>query len=401
MPSPAVAATASPLLGLSSGPGESPAAAIADKAEQTAQARFADLYVGEVLTDNGSHAVVYLTQLQQPAEAAIVAGTQPGVISFARAPRSLAYLNALNDAVTSKLDALQQQGTTIVTWGPDFVTGREDVTVQNLDPARTSVLDQTFGASNLVLSSTPLAYTGIALSGRASDSPPWNGGDYTIIHLTGGTADCTSGFGTSGGGKQYLLEAAHCAPKGAKVYNGSPSGKGREKLMGTVSTQGNWGSKGGLDAELIKTSGHGGSSAVVFTGRAAKPSRSVDSGSASSRRGDQVCDDGAFEGEICDLIIQNSMPTCTTEALSVVGPFYKVCGLWLVKKRGGGIVAGEGDSGGPVFRFVNNELKATGSITLAHGKVINCPGGHRGCYRAMYYTSISRILKEFKVRLKI
>jgi hypothetical protein len=407
MPSPALAATAPPVLGLSSGPEESPAAAIADAAEQVATSRFADLYTGEVLTDDGAHVVVYLTQLQPSAEAAIVAGMQPGVISFAQAPRSLAYLSALNAQVTSEQAALQQQGTTMVTWGPDFVTGREDVTVQNLDPARTSLLSQLFGAGNLALSSTPLAYAGIALSSRAADSAPWNSGDYTIIHAGSFNIGCTSGFGVSGGGTQYLLEAAHCAAKGARVYNGSPSGSGKQHLMGTLSTRGNFGSKGGLDAALIKTSGHGGSSSVVFTGSSARPSRSVVSGSAGSRRGDQVCDDGAFEGEICKLVIQNSMPKCVIEALSVVGPFYKICGLFLVKKLGGGIVAGDGDSGGPVFRYVNNHLEATGTITLSDGSPSNCPtenykylGGQRACYKAAYYTNIASILHEFKVGLK-
>jgi hypothetical protein len=257
--------------------------------QQVATSRFADLYVGEVLTDNGSRVVAYLTRLQPSAEATITAGTRPGVVSFALAPRSLAYLNALNAEVTSEETALQKQGVTIVTWGPDFVTGREDITVLDLDAARTGLLDQEFGAGNLVLSTTSVGYAGIALSGRAADTPPWNGGDYTIIHVSPFNIACTSGFGVSGGGKKYLLEAAHCAAKKAKVYNGSPSGKGKQHLMGSVSSQGQWKPKNGIDAELIDTSSNGGSSKALNVGSSSSKTLADVSGSASSSKGDQVC----------------------------------------------------------------------------------------------------------------
>ncbi len=412
MPGAAHAATSSavssppPVLGLSTAPDQSPAAAIADAAEQVAQARFAGLYVGEVLTDNGSHVVVYLTQLQPSAEAAITAGTQPGTISFALAPRSLAYLDALNAGVTSAETALLQQGITIVTWGPDFVTGREDITVLDLNAARTALLDQEFGATNLVLSTTSVGYAGIALAGRAADSPPWNGGDYTIIHVSSFNIACTSGFGVSGGRKKYLLEAAHCAAKNAKVYNASPSGKGKQHLMGSVSSQGEWKPKNGIDAEVINTTSNGGSSKAVDVGSSSSKTLADVSGSASSRRGDQVCDDGAFEGQVCQLVIQNSMTKCAVEALSVAGPFYRICDLYQVKQLHGHIAAGDGDSGGPVYRYKNNKLYATGLITLSDGNSVKCPtenypyvGGQRACYSEFYYTSISSILREFKVSL--
>jgi hypothetical protein len=134
-------------------------AAVADAAAQTEAARFPGLYAGEVLADHGTVVVIYLTRLERAAETAIAAGTPRGVVRFARAPRSLAYLDRLHQRVTSEQAELKRQGTNIVTWGPDFVTGRENLTVQDLDPAKTALLDQLFGAANLTLSNTSRSYT--------------------------------------------------------------------------------------------------------------------------------------------------------------------------------------------------------------------------------------------------
>jgi hypothetical protein len=40
-----------------------------------------------------------------------------------------------------------------------FITGRENITVQDLTPAREAVLDKLFGAANLTLTSTTKNYT--------------------------------------------------------------------------------------------------------------------------------------------------------------------------------------------------------------------------------------------------
>jgi hypothetical protein len=412
MPSPAVAAAGgtspspppSNVLGLSSGPGESPAAAIADAAEQTALSQFPGVYVGEVLTDNGSQVVVYLTQLQPSAESAIAAGTQPGVVSFALAPRSLAYLNALDAQVTDDEPGLQQQGTNLVTWGPDFTTGREDITVQDLGPASTALLDRLFGAGNLVLSSTTLGYAGVAVDDRAADTPPWNGGDYTIdtdLKRLFQEA-CTTGYGASGGGQQYLVTAGHCILTGNDVVNQEPDAK-HKRTMGVASTTGSLGDKKGIDAGLIDTTKYGGSSKAIYSGSSSTGVEADVSGSASSPRGDQVCDDGAFEGLVCGLVIQNTMPECIKEQVRF-GIVYTVCDVERAQRTDGAIVVGDGDSGGPVFRYRGNLLYATGIVTSGAGKNVKCHTQFKGwdtryCNSVLFYTNIGAILKEFNVHL--
>jgi hypothetical protein len=411
MPSAAVAATdgtaSSPpqVLGLSAEPGVSPAAPIADAAEQVATSRFPDLYVGEVLTDNGSNVVLYLTQLQASAEAAIAAGTQPGVISFALAPRSLAYLDALHAQVTSEEPALQQEGTDLVIWGPDFTTGREDITVLDLDPARTALLDGMFGAGNLVLSSTTQAYAAVAAAAdRAADTPPWNGGDYTIdndpAHLF--SEACTSGYGVAHRGQQYLLTAGHCIYPGSDVVNQKPDDS-HKKTMGVADTTGSYGDSGGIDAGLISTTKHGGSSKAVFSGGPNTSELADVSGWLSSPKGDEVCDDGAFDGLKCGLVIQNSMPECIKES-PTFGLEYGVCDVYQAARPKGGIVMGDGDSGGPVFRYKGDLLYATGIVTAGGGKRVKCSTQFKGyntryCSSVLYYTSIGSALNEFNVHL--
>jgi Trypsin len=403
MPGTAVAAT-TPMLGLSSGPGESPAAAIADAAQQAASSQFQDLYAGEVLTNDGSNVVVYLTQLQPSAEAAITAGTQPGVVSFALAPRSLAYLNALHAQVTSQEPALQQEGTNLVVWGPDFTTGREDITVQDLDPARTALLDRLFGAGNLVLTSTTEAYAAVAAADRADDTPPWNGGDYTIdkdpAHLF--SEACTSGYGVAHRATQYLLTAGHCIYPGSDVVNQKPDAA-HKRTMGVADTTGSYGGSGGIDAGLITTTKHGGSSKAVFSGGPNTSELADVSGRASSPKGDEVCVDGAFDGLKCGLVIQNAMPECIKES-PTFGLNYGVCDVYQAKRPKGGIVMGDGDSGGPVFRYKNNLLYATGIVTAGGGKRVKCSTQFKGyntryCSSVLYYTSIGAALKELNVHL--
>lgn len=151
------------LLGLHAAPGESPAAAIADAVQKVAESQFAGEYDGEVLTGNGSRVTVYLTRLDSAAEEAMTAGIQPGVVSFAKAPRSLAYLDRLHQQVSDKTTWLRQHGINIVTWGPDFITGRENVTVQDLTPAKRTELGRIFGAANLTLTTTSRNYTAYSL----------------------------------------------------------------------------------------------------------------------------------------------------------------------------------------------------------------------------------------------
>lgn len=147
-------AVSGPVVGLHSGPGESPAAGIADAVQQAARAHFPSEYAGEVLVDHGFKVVVYLTRPTKAAETVITARVQPGVVRFARAPRSLVFLSQLHKRVTAEQPKLERRGINLVRWGPDFITGRENITVQHLTTAKKAMLDSLFGTANLTLSST-------------------------------------------------------------------------------------------------------------------------------------------------------------------------------------------------------------------------------------------------------
>jgi hypothetical protein len=233
------------VVGLHSGPGESPAAAIADVVQRVALARYSGVYAGEVLVDHGSRVVVYLTRPGRAAEAVITAGVQRGVVRFARAPRSLAFLNRLHKRVTADQPRLGRRGINLVRWGPDFITGRENITVQHLTAAKKAVLDGLFGAANLTLSTTTNSVAGIAVS-RSHDSPPWNGGDYIINDPA--TGICTSGFGAHSGSTEYLITAGHCFGVNELVVNGSPRLTGVYTGVGTLKTRGSYGKKNGIDS---------------------------------------------------------------------------------------------------------------------------------------------------------
>ena len=112
-----VEAVSGPVVGLHSGPGESPAAGIADAVQQAARAHFPSEYAGEVLADHGFKVVVYLTRPTKAAETVITARVQPGVVRFARAPRSLVFLSQLHKRVTAEQPELERRGINLVRGG--------------------------------------------------------------------------------------------------------------------------------------------------------------------------------------------------------------------------------------------------------------------------------------------
>lgn len=153
---------------LHSGPGQSAASGIADAVARVAVARFGGLHAGEVLTDQGRRVVVYLTRLDPGAEAAMTSG----VVSFARAPHSVAFLDALHQRVTARQAGLKRAGIDLVTWGPDVVTGRENISVLNLTAAKRVTLDRLFGTASLTLTNTTRSYTAVPVSATVSHPKP-------------------------------------------------------------------------------------------------------------------------------------------------------------------------------------------------------------------------------------
>lgn len=102
----------------------------------------------------------------------------------------------------------------------------------------------------------------------------------------------------------YILTAAHCFSVGSQVTNNSYSiPRGSGALIDTVSAID--GTSRGLDAELIKQSCQSCSgSHALWVGYTTNPGSTVfQSTPGGSPAGIVVCDDGAFEGQVCDTTV--------------------------------------------------------------------------------------------------
>lgn len=362
-------------------------------ADAIARSEFSNIYGGMALTNNGTHVNVYLTQLSSQTESAIEGNMPTADFTFIQTPHTLNQMLTLHQQVSSQDSSILANGIHLVLWGPDITTGTETLEVENLSPTDTAYLNSQFGSGNITIKNVAADQVPVPTD-RSNDSSPWNGGDFITDNVTG---DCTSGYGASSGSIQYLITAAHCFAANNTIYNGAMTLQiGNMNAMGWVANRDT--ASNGLDAELIETSADGGSSNLVYTGSSTNPSRATVSGATTSPVGYQVCMDGAFEGEICGLVIQktniciNETEGSTTRA---------VCNIVEAQNTSGGIAVGAGDSGGPVFRFNGSLLDATGIVTAGSGAVActNYPAGGRPCYSTLYYTDINSILSYFTVSL--
>ncbi len=380
---------------------ENPAVDPAPPAQERGQSQFPDLYGGLEVTNDGSRVVVYLTQLNPQVESAIRGSAPASEFTFVRTPHPAGWYDSLTQQISDDDDALKASGVQLIEWGDaDLASGRLIVQVLDLTPAKASLLEARYGAGNLLLENgagLPIVTIGPP---RANDSAPWNGGDFITDALS---FDCSSGFGAHRA-VQYMITAGHCFQRGRQILNGSggQSDLMHGQLFGNFMPLGPVTSKAGgnLDAEIITTSAFGGSSKLVYAGSSTSSERDAVSGTIVTPRGRQVCQDGAFEGEICGLVVRNSNPICINT------PDGRFCHIHKAVNTTGRIAVGQGDSGGPVFRFEGSLLKATGIVTAQAPGGRNCPTyqgphGDRGrlCSSTLYYTSIQPILSHFRLNI--
>jgi len=98
-------------------------------------------------------------------------------------------------------------------------------------------------------------------------------------------------------------------------------------------------------------------------------------------------------------VVKSPHTMCITEGLGFRRSV-RVCKVFEADKIRGGIAVGEGDSGGPVFRFMGSRLYATGIVT-AQSSDRDCPTYQvkglqkRECSSKLFYTSIDPILGRY------
>lgn len=382
--------------------GRNPVDALASAVAQRGSALPSALYGGTAEIEHGESVNVYLTRLSPTAERDVLGDSQTSKVHFIRIRNSYAELMALQQRILADADRLKAEGINLEQWGPDVWTGQEIIVVRDLAPSSKELLDKAFGMANLIVESTPKPYGAIATArNRLQDYSPWNDGDFTEgpdPYMVGYVDDCTSGYGVqTGAGTKYLLSAAHCWNTGASITNYSSALASLGDYGGTNNFIGKVGrvdtEYGGNDAELINTR----SSPAVWTAGSTNPQTADVSGVDKPVAGTQVCEDGAYEGEICGLVVKLT-DQCINLGLDN-GTTRYVCHETEAVNPGGGIANGQGDSGSGAFNFHGSLLEAAG-IDSAGSNPVPCAqyvAPQRLCFSTLYYDQVTDIDADFSV----
>jgi len=364
----------------------------------TARASRASSYGGIAAVNHGQDLNVYLAGTPDATLESQILGTAPADhVHLVQTSHTQTQLLDLRTRVLGEASTLEGRGINLTSWGPDVWTGLERVQVQNLTPATAATLDTLFGASNISLVSSTASTGGIASGTRVVDTKPFDGGDFiqgADQYAAGYVDNCTSGFGAHAGNSYYLLGAQHCYASGTAITQNSSYITTSGTSIGTVATVDD--NYAGLDAleistpntPLYPTAGEPGSSPAILTAGSTSPQTADVSGAETSPAGYQVCEDGAYEGEICGLVVQ-STGSCINLTESVTPSVIRyACDEDYATNPSGGIANGEGDSGSGVFRFNGALLEATG-IDSASGTGIACQAyttNGRQCFSDIFYT---------------
>lgn len=366
-----------------------PAAAAVEKA---ASSKWSSIYGGVSLSDSGNQLVVHLTTLDNPTAMSDISATAMSLSikpTFVSSPMTVTKEQALQNSVTAAYDQLKAAGITLASWAVDGYTKMVSIATLNGTSGQLSYLKSTFGPNVEVSSVSALPS---AAADRGTDFAPFNGGDW----VTDGITDCSTGVPVYGTGEYYLLTAAHCFSFGDTVTNNSvtiPRGNGA--LIGTISATD--GTSGGLDAQLIKQSCQScAGSHALWTGYTLNPSNTIFQDiPGGSPAGLVVCDDGAFEGQVCDTTV--NAQGC------YVFDIGRRCHILLATGTNQND-AGHGDSGGPVFRVTNGQVFVVGTLSAIAGTTGRCNNwypqtGARTCGSNIFYTDINAELGKFAVNL--
>jgi hypothetical protein len=364
---------------------------VVNAVQAVAESRFASVFGAIEVTGNGGHVVVFLTSLSPAAEARLSGLAGPGEVSFAPTSHTEAQLLAVHAEVTKDVNALGARGIDIVSWFPGVNgDGLEHLGVVDLTAAKARVLDQLFGASRIAVQGLSADQAPQATASRVDDVAPWNGGD----NITGSSGDlhsgCTSGVGITYQGGQYMVTAAHCYEPGWNIYNQFVDVSRPDNYMGTEASRDV--RKDGDDTALLRMPVSG----AIWTGIIGKPQGKAVAGYATNPDGDTVYNEGAYSGEAAATVV-NNYPGCISVS-GYIGVSGKRTECNLVEAVSSGIASQEGDSGGPVIRYVGGKLMVTGIVSAGGGSAIACTYNTqyeltaKSCYHSVFYTAMDEIL---------
>jgi hypothetical protein len=360
---------------------------VVNAVQTRAESRFARIFGAVKVTADDNHVIVFLTSLSPNAEAQLRSLGRPGVVSFGRTSHTKAQLLAVHAKVTKSVNMLAAHGVDIVSWFPGINgDGLEHIGVVDLTTAKARMLDRLFGAGRIVLQSMSKSQAPQATANRVDDYAPWNGGD----NITSNGIGCTSGAGVNYQGIQYMITAAHCYLPGWHVYNEFAGVSRPNNLMGTEASRDV--RNGGDDTALVRmpVEGH------VWTGIVGQAVPKPVAGDATNPNGDTVYNEGAYSGQVAATVVNNYAGCITLGGYTGLSGQRTECNL--VEATSGGIANQEGDSGGPVIRYIGGNLMITGIVSAAGGSSIPCQyntqyeASPNSCYHVLYYTAMDEIL---------
>lgn len=230
---------------------------------------------------------------------------------------------------------------------------------------------------------TPQGYS------RPNDSAPWKGGA-RIVH--GGGGACTSGFAVLSGSTGKLITARHCDPgANAAVTDGA----GQQIAPGGASVAG----IPAVDSLMIDPSASPATTPKVYRGAWNSNTTSTVKNWASNWPGDPVCNSSSSTGEHCGEVYDDS------QNISFGGVTVNVIQV----KATSGIMGGQGDSGGPMFKKLSNGVQARGILLgpdTDYAQTTSCGTtdpdvGQIYCSRYINYVPISTILNAWGVSLEV
>ena len=362
--SPASSGTASGVTAQGQVPAEIP-----QSLEAFGVAHMPDIFGGVGLDDKGSVLHVYLTTLSTGNESLFVDQSKGYPTVFSLTHANEATLDALHNRVNSDWQTLIQSGTDVNQFWPDVRTGIEDIGVQNVTDSDITALDARYGEGNIsVFNVTDAQVAAFHFQSRINDFAPWYASDVIWGTVPGGKAGCTLGYGIDLNSSHAvrMLTAGHCEFNiGSTVYNAQQNNFTNTTNPVGTAVQNEFSNN--RDVELINAA----SGYEVWrgpVGPSTYPAPVV--GSLNNITGAQVCADGSYGGEICQMTVDQA-----NVCLHLGGAY--LCNM--VTATPGGAHTVDGDSGGPWFQLSGGNLYAVGIHT-----------GWDGVHE--YYSGINAIL---------
>lgn len=314
---------------------------------------------------------------------ALIDAAHPGYYLFAAAAHPQAELLAAQAAISAEYATLQTQGVDLRYLMPTW-DGYLEVGVASPTTAAAAALAR-FGADliRVVGDDRPTQL----VTYRYADSAPWNGGDFIF---NSGKGNCSAGIPIHGTttGHDYMLTAAHCfsanGTVGTAVHNGwidAGTVHGSNAAIASVTYSDTATSGTSMDSALMYVPA--GTSAVDFVCAWNCQGRAFQAGVASNVKGAQVCASGAFEGQVCSVVISATNLTLANDLGGMTSNLVE-------GSQSSGVVAiGAGDSGGPVYSYTGAKLLAQGMIDGSRSAVKACPAGTpRASVRSCFSTFV-------------